>query len=101
LLLEFADRLFDETREGGAFQVDHSLAVTKSIRQQSRAAGEFVDAERGAAGAGAALRIGRKRAEKIVKRQEQGRWTGGAKLLSPIRSETIGSDPGFETRRPR
>jgi hypothetical protein len=47
LLLEFADRLFDETRGG--------LAVTKSIRQQSRAAGEFADAEMGAAGAGAAI----------------------------------------------
>jgi hypothetical protein len=53
-------------RQGGAFHVDHSLAVTISIRQQSRAASEFADAEMGAA-----LTIERKRAEKIVKRQEE------------------------------
>jgi hypothetical protein len=70
LLLEFAHRLFDERGEG-AFQVDYFLALTESIRQRSRAASEVADSDMGAAGASAALTIERKRAEKIVKRQEE------------------------------
>ena len=53
-----------------AFRVGPLLAVTERIRQRSRAAGEFADPEMGLAGAGAAVEIGRKRAEKIVKHQE-------------------------------
>ena len=54
-----------------AFRVGPLLAVTERIRQQSCPAGEFADPEIGLAGAGAAVEIGRKRAEKIVKRQEE------------------------------
>jgi hypothetical protein len=53
-----------------AFHVGPLLAVTERIRQRSRAAGEVADSEMGAAGAGATVEIGRKRAEKIVKHQE-------------------------------
>jgi hypothetical protein len=56
------------------------LAVTERIRQRSRASGEFADSEMGVAGAGAALRIGRKLAEKIVKHQE-----GGGKMDSSLK----------------
>ena len=54
-----------------AFRVGPLLAVTERIRQRSRAAGEFADPEMGLVGADAAVKIGRKRAEKIVKRQEE------------------------------
>jgi hypothetical protein len=54
-----------------AFHVGPLLAVTERIRQRSRAAGEFADSEMGVAGAGTAVEIGRKRAEKIVKHQEE------------------------------
>lgn len=67
-----------------AFHVGPLLAVTERIRQRSRAAGEFADSEMGVAGAGAAV-IGRKRAEKIIKRkivkrqEEAGAMDGGLK----------------------
>jgi hypothetical protein len=42
-------------RREGAFQLDYFLALTESIRQQSRAAGQVADSEMGAAGAGAEI----------------------------------------------
>jgi hypothetical protein len=63
-----------------AFHVGPLLAVTERIRQRSRAAGEVADSEMGVAGAGAAVEIGRKRDEKIVKHQgEAGAMDGGLK----------------------
>jgi hypothetical protein len=53
-----------------ASHVGPLLAVTERMRQPSRAADEFADSEIGLAGASAAVEIGRKRAEKIVKHQE-------------------------------
>jgi hypothetical protein len=68
-----------------AFHVGPLLAVTERIRQRSRAAGEVADSEMGVAGAGAAVEIGRKRDEKIIKRkivkrqEEAGAMDGGLK----------------------
>jgi hypothetical protein len=71
LLLEFADRLFDETGQGGAFQVDQFFAIIEDIRKGPRHAGELPDPEVGAVGTAGALKIGRKLAQKGVEHQDR------------------------------